>query len=42
MFGIILELRKKMQIVNTEASKNFPENLAEIIAKIGLLSARGI
>jgi len=24
-----------MQIANTETSKNFPENLAEVIAKVG-------
>jgi hypothetical protein len=42
MYGITLELRKKMQISNTEASKNFPENQADIIAKCGLLSARDI
>jgi hypothetical protein len=35
MYGITLELRKKMQIANTEASKNFPENRAEIIAELG-------
>jgi hypothetical protein len=34
------EIRKQLQIANTEASKNLPENLAEIIAKTGLLSTR--
>jgi hypothetical protein len=34
-----LEISKKMQIANTEATKNFPENLVEIIAISGLLSA---
>jgi len=42
MYGITLELRKKMQIANTEASKNFPENLPVIIAKSGLFFARDI
>jgi hypothetical protein len=37
-----MELRNKLQIANTEASKIFPENLAEIITKMGLLSAREI
>jgi hypothetical protein len=36
------KVRKKVQNANTEASKNFPDNLAEIIAKSGLLSARNI
>jgi len=31
-----------MQNANTEASKNFPDNLVEIIAKSGLLSATNI
>jgi hypothetical protein len=41
MYGITLKVRKKMQIATTEALKNFPENLTEII-KIGLLSAGDI
>jgi hypothetical protein len=35
MYGITLKLGKKMQIATTEVSKNFPENLAEIITKLG-------
>lgn len=42
MYGVTVELRKKMQIANTETLKNFPENLAEIMAKCGLLFARDI